>query len=236
MKNNYKQRIKDFLGKEGFYIVLFLCICLVAVVSAISYKQSKNDITTNIEAEQSSDNSDDISLNTEEKTKTKELENAEVAKKDSQNNDKSKAANSEIKVSFDKPIEGKLLRGYTYPKPVMIDESNQRTIRGIDIEAKIGTGIKSCEDGIVEKVENFGVEDGMTIIIKHANGIKSKYSNLNENVNVKVNETVKKGTVIGTVGETAKIYGTQKFGEHLNFQILDSNNEQVNPLKYFDYK
>lgn len=139
-------------------------------------------------------------------------------------------------LQFENPVDGKLIRGYTYPKPVMMDETNQRTIRGVDIEAKIGTNIKAAEDGIIEKIENTGVEDGMTIVIAHANGIKTKYTNLNENVNVKASETVKKGTVIGTVGDTAKLYSKEKFGEHLNLQVLDANNEQVDPSSYFNFK
>ncbi len=39
-------------------------------------------------------------------------------------------------------MDGKLLRGYTYPKPVKFNETTQRTIRGIDIESKIGTEVK----------------------------------------------------------------------------------------------
>ena len=45
-----------------------------------------------------------------------------------------------------------------------------------------------------------------------------------------------KDTVIGTVGTTAKLFNTEDFGEHLNLQVLDAKNEQVDPLKYFDFK
>lgn len=244
MQTNYKQKVKDFFRKEGFYVVLFLCICLVATGAAISYKQSKNNSTgRDTTIEDNNNKNDEVSSNINENNKASGMQNAEIAKdnsnstdKDNKDNNESKTTSAQVQLQFENPVDGKLIRGYTYPKPVMMDETNQRTIRGVDIEAKIGTNIKAAEDGIIEKIENTGVEDGMTIVIAHANGIKTKYTNLNENVNVKASETVKKGTVIGTVGDTAKLYSKEKFGEHLNLQVLDANNEQVDPSSYFNFK
>lgn len=42
MDKNYKQRAKRFFKKEGFYIVLFLCICITATVATISFKKSND--------------------------------------------------------------------------------------------------------------------------------------------------------------------------------------------------
>ena len=243
MQTNYKQKVKDFFRKEGFYVVLFLCVCLVATGAAISYKQSKNNSTGRDTTIEDNNKNDEVSSNINENNKASGMQNAEIAKdnsnstdKDNKDNNESKTTSAQVQLQFESPVDGKLIRGYTYPKPVMMDETNQRTIRGVDIEAKIGTNIKAAEDGIIEKIENTGVEDGMTIVIAHANGIKTKYTNLNENVNVKASETVKKGTVIGTVGDTAKLYSKEKFGEHLNLQVLDANNEQVDPSSYFNFK
>lgn len=243
MQTNYKQKVKDFFRKEGFYVVLFLCVCLVATGAAISYKQSKNNSTGRDTTIEDNNKNDEVSSNINENNKASGMQNAEIAKdnsnstdKDNKDNNESKTTSAQVHLQFENPVDGKLIRGYTYPKPVMMDETNQRTIRGVDIEAKIGTNIKAAEDGIIEKIENTGVEDGMTIVIAHANGIKTKYTNLNENVNVKASETVKKGTVIGTVGDTAKLYSKEKFGEHLNLQVLDANNEQVDPSSYFNFK
>lgn len=243
MQTNYKQKVKDFFRKEGFYVVLFLCVCLVATGAAISYKQSKNNSTGRDTTIEDNNKNDEVSSNINENNKASGMQNAEIAKdnsnstdKDNKDNNESKTTSAQVQLQFENPVDGKLIRGYTYPKPVMMDETNQRTIRGVDIEAKIGTNIKAAEDGIIEKIENTGVEDGMTIVIAHANGIKTKYTNLNENINVKASETVKKGTVIGTVGDTAKLYSKEKFGEHLNLQVLDANNEQVDPSSYFNFK
>lgn len=240
MDKNNKQRVKNFFKKEGFYVVLFLCLCIVTTATVISYKKSNN---------KQSDSSDvnKISLNLDDSDLTKDIPNAEKVEnnigktnestnKGNSNNNSSKTVSVASEVKFTKPIEGTLLRAYTYPKPVKVDEDNQRTIRGIDIKASIGTNVKAAEEGIVESAGNNGVEDGVTVVIAHVNGIKTKYTNLEEKVLVKKGDKVTKDTVIGTVGATAKLYNTEEFGEHLNLQVLDAKNEQVDPSKYFDFK
>ncbi|MFQ7001100.1 MAG: peptidoglycan DD-metalloendopeptidase family protein [Clostridium sp.] len=242
MDKNYKQRAKRFFKKEGFYIVLFLCICITATVATISFKKS-NDLkeTSKIEniedketinSEEEKIKKEDIALENE----ATEMQNAERAENVTEPSNEAKAVSTPTEVIFSKPVNGKLLRGYTYPKPVKFNETTQRTIRGIDIESKIGTEVKAAAEGLVEKAENTGVEDGIVVVIKHANGIKTKYCNLAEGLSVKTGDKVKEGTVIGKIGESAKLFSKDNFGEHLNLQVLNSENEQMDPLKYFSYK
>ena len=215
MDKNYKQRAKRFFKKEGFYIVLFLCICITATVATISFKKS-NDMkeTSKIEniedketinSEEEKIKKEDIALENE----ATEMQNAERAENVTEPSNEAKAVSTPTEVIFSKPVNGKLLRGYTYPKPVKFNE---------------------------EKAENTGVEDGIVVVIKHANGIKTKYCNLAEGLSVKTGDKVKEGTVIGKIGESAKLFSKDNFGEHLNLQVLNSENEQMDPLKYFSYK
>jgi murein DD-endopeptidase MepM/ murein hydrolase activator NlpD len=244
MNKKYKQKVKEFFRKEGFYVVLFLCLCLVATVITISYKVSNK---SNVQSEVTkNDDKTNNSLNKEDQSKvTNEIPNAEKVDKNKskvtaeekvQDSDKTKTVTATTEVKFSKPLEGTLLRGYTYPKPVRIDENNQRTIRGIDVEAKVGTNVKAAAEGIVESASNNGVEDGMTVVIAHVNGIKTKYTNLDSEVSVKKGDKVTASTIIGKVGLTAKIYNKDDFGEHLNLQVLNNENQQIDPLKYFEYK
>lgn len=243
MEKKYKQKVKEFFGKEGFYVVLFLCLCLVATVTAISYKVS-NSNKVQTEVTKSNDNSD-VSANSGDKSEvTSEIQNAERVANDKKQEkvtdeatttETAKAVTASTDVKFNKPIDGQLLRGYTYPKPVRVDDKNQRTIRGIDIEAKVGAEVKAAADGIIESVGDNGVEEGMTVVVIHANGIKTKYTNLDSEVALKKDDKVTLGTVIGKVGLTAKIYNKEEFGEHLNLQVLNNKNEQIDPLKYFEY-
>lgn len=220
---NKIRAIKNFIVRQRFYVVLLLSLCLIGTASVISYKMSNTN----------KDNSISLDLENSDIQNAEKVENNSNA---SNQTDQAKETASTPKLNFVKPIEGTLLRAYTYPKPVKVDENNLRSIRGIDIKATVGTQVKAAEDGVVESAGNNGVEDGYTVVIAHVNGIKTKYTNLNANIPVKKGDKVKKNAVIGTVGNTAKIYTSEDFGEHLNLQVLDSKNEQIDPSKYFSYQ
>ena len=226
--NNKIRTIKNFIIKQKFYVVLLLSLCLIGTASVISYKMSNTN-------KENINKGNSISLDLE----NNDIQNAEKVENNSNKSnkaDESKETAATPKLNFVKPIEGTLLRAYTYPKPVKVDENNLRSIRGIDIKATVGTQVKAAEDGVVESAGNNGVEDGYTVVIAHVNGIKTKYTNLNANISIKKGDKVKKNAVIGIVGNTAKIYTSEDFGEHLNLQVLDSKNEQIDPSKYFSYQ
>ena len=46
----------------------------------------------------------------------------------------------------------------------------------------------------------------MVVEIKHTNGLKTRYGNLDENVLVKKGDKVKANQIIAKVGETAKVF------------------------------
>ena len=245
MDKNYKQVVKDFFRKEGFYIVLFICLSIVAAIGTIVYKNAV-DIKSQTELENNEETNEAASVNVEEDKKdnskidkkdtgvSTEVPNAERAENKNNNSAKAVIASSEVK--FIKPVEGALLRAYTYPKPVKISETEQRTIAGIDVEAKVGTDVKAAAEGVVESVGKGNEQEGICILIKHANGMKSKYCNLDAKTLVKNGDKVTNSTVIGKVGQSVKIFGDDYFKEYLNIQILNANNEQVDPSKYLDHK
>lgn len=70
---------------------------------------------------------------------------------------------------------------------------------------------------------------GNVVEIKHANDIISVYQSLGK-VNVKNNDTVKQGTVIGTCG-TSNI--SKELNNHLNFELIKGG-QIVNPEEYYD--
>lgn len=247
MDKNFKVKVKDFFRKEGFYIALFLCICIIATVTAISYKVSNKNEVKN-EVEQSKDE-DQLSLNEDENI-TKEIPNAqrveddtnvdeELAKADE--NQETASVNAVAEVNFTKPVEGTVCREFS-TTPIKYYETEDRvtykTVNGIDIKAAIGTDVKSAAEGVVESVTNdpsqLGVEDGVNVIILHPNGLRTKYSNLDSNVSVNVGDKVTSDTVLGKVGATAALF-KNGFDEHLNLQVIDANGNQVNPLDYIVY-
>lgn len=243
MDKNFKLKVKDFFRKEGFYIVLFLCLCIVATVTAISYKVSDNKEVNNKKSVEK-----ELSLNEEENI-SKEIPNAQrvedtnVDEQLAENNEteESAAANTVPEVVFSKPVEGTVCREFS-STPVKYYETDERvtyrTINGIDIKASIGTDVKSAADGVVESVvkepNEVGVEDGVNVVVLHSNGIRTKYTNLDSDVFVNVGDKVTAGTTLGKVGASAALF-KDGFEEHLNLQVIDSNGNQVNPLDYIAY-
>ena len=242
MDRNLKERFKTLVGKEGFYIALFLCLCLIVTVGTISYKMLSNKNEVN----KAEDINKELTLNSGNEEKTiNEIPNAErvenVPDTSKNNTDKTKTEKAATvsatnTVSFLNPIDGIESRNYTYPAPVKMEEGIFRTIRGINLQAKIGTEVKVAADGVVELVENSGVEEGVVVEIKHANGLKTRYGNLDANVLVKKGDKVTANQVIAKVGDTAKVFNKDVFGEFLNLQVINANGEQANPEKYFTLK
>ncbi|MGM0445431.1 MAG: M23 family metallopeptidase [Bacillota bacterium] len=97
---------------------------------------------------------------------------------------------------------------------------------GIDIAADTGTSIKAANSGTVRLAQNLLVT-GNTIIIDHGHSIFSSYSHLSE-INVKNDQKVKKGEVIGKVGSTG--FST---GPHLHWAI-NVNGVFINPEVLID--
>lgn len=69
---------------------------------------------------------------------------------------------------------------------------------------------------------------GNFIKIKHGNNIQTLYAHLKYgSVKVKKGDYVKKGQVIGSMGNTGRA-----FGVHLHFEVRDYNNNRKNPYDY----
>lgn len=95
---------------------------------------------------------------------------------------------------------------------------------GIDIAAPIGTSVISSIDGEVN-YSGYRGGYGKFIEIKNENGMITDYGHLSK-IFVKKGDKIKKGDLIGMVGNTG--FST---GPHLHFEIKE-NNMLRNPLEY----
>ena len=134
----------------------------------------------------------------------------------SENNEISKARsiNSELDFFKDKfvmPVEG-IITG-VYGSQRILNGKPKWPHYGIDIAAQKGTKIKSAGSGIVTMSEKDLYYTGGTIIMDHGHGISTIYSHL-EDIYVKINQEIKKGEIIGTVGSTGR-----STGPHLDFRV-----------------
>lgn len=241
MDTNLKQKLKGIFKKDGFYIALFVCLCMLVTAGTLSYKK----IIADREASQVQNSDNQIAF--DENNAEENIQNAQrVDNSENKDENKDKKSASEKQTSkqvssngaqkFVLPVNGTVSRTYSYPTPIKVEDNTFRNIKGVNIESKIGTDVKAAADGLVVSAENSGVEQGYIVEIKHANGVKTVYGNLDPNLKVKKGDKVTCGQVIGAVGDTAKVFSKDKYGEFLNLQVINANNEQVNPSKYFSLK
>ena len=102
-----------------------------------------------------------------------------------------------------------------------------RTHTGTDICGTIGDPITAADNGIVTTAEYQENGYGNIIIIDHQNGIHTWYAHLN-GIDVAVGDIVKKGDLIGELGDTGYVTGP-----HLHFEVRE-NGIPVNPSKYLN--
>lgn len=96
--------------------------------------------------------------------------------------------------------------------------------KGIDISVKIGTPVLATANGVIVEASMKG-KWGNLIIITHADGYETWYAHLN-GFNIDKNEQVKKGDIIGYVGNTG--FST---GPHLHYEVKQ-NGKNLNPINY----
>jgi murein DD-endopeptidase MepM/ murein hydrolase activator NlpD len=97
---------------------------------------------------------------------------------------------------------------------------------GMDFTAKVGTEIYTTGDGVVKEVESSIRGYGNKVVIDHGFGYQTLYAHLSK-FNVKRGQKVKRGDVIGYVGNTGF-----SSGPHLHYEVL-KNGKKVNPINFY---
>ena len=145
------------------------------------------------------------------------------------NNNESQTKETKKELSFQKPVEGDIVREYAKDNLIYSNTLEEWTTHlGIDIKADKTTVVKSAEAGTVKSIKN-DPRYGLTVVVEHADNFQTIYSNLLTSEFVVEGETIEKGQAIGTVGNTAVFEITDE--PHLHFEIL-KDNVQVDPSIY----
>ena len=97
---------------------------------------------------------------------------------------------------------------------------------GVDLRISGGTPVYPMTEGIVVSV-NSGGKGGNSVRIQHPDKIKTYYAHLGT-VAVHVGDSVRKDTVIGTVGDSGNAKGT---APHVHFEV-SQNGQLMNPNKF----
>lgn len=97
---------------------------------------------------------------------------------------------------------------------------------GLDFSAPIGTEIYVTGDGVVKTVHKSAIGYGNYVEVDHGFGYTTLYAHMSE-FKVRVGQKVKRGEVIGFVGNTGK-----STGPHLHYEVRIKG-KAVNPTHYF---
>jgi murein DD-endopeptidase MepM/ murein hydrolase activator NlpD len=100
-----------------------------------------------------------------------------------------------------------------------------RSHKGLDFSAPRGTLVYATGDGKVT-MSYYSLSYGNVIYIDHGFDYETRYAHLN-GFNVSAGQTVKRGEVIGFVGNTGI-----SASPHLHYEVLYKG-DQINPINFF---
>lgn len=243
---NKKEQLKRFIKKDGFYVVLFVCLCFIATVGVVVANKNSNSVAEESIADKT------IEVTKEDSTTTNnKFDDAELVEnnKEETNNDKVEKNNEDVKpeaskedkvvttsnqsTSFISPIkDGVITRGYNLEPRLSESGKSASVYKGIDIEAAEGTEVLAIGDGKVLEAGKGNSKEGCFVKIEHQNGLVGLYANLNPEIKVKEGDTVKKGASIGTVGNTIQNSPSDRVSKTYLMFHMENSKEPVDPQKY----
>ena len=219
---------KKLLEKDGFYLALFVCVCLVAIGGVWFTKNSVDNLATksgflnNKDKVAKGDEDEEIHLIEEEKkvvpTTTNSKENLEKAK------EKEVSKQNESKLNY---LGEKVIREYSEKEPSYSSTLDVWEIhKGLDVKAKKGSKVKSITNG---KVVDIFKDDkhGVSVKVESKDKVTVVYSNLDSKTSVEKNQEVKDGDVLGKVGDTSSVESLD--GPHVHL-TASKNGKSIDPM------
>jgi murein DD-endopeptidase MepM/ murein hydrolase activator NlpD len=97
---------------------------------------------------------------------------------------------------------------------------------GMDFTAPRGTPIYATGDGVIKRADAGSSGYGKHIRVDHGFGYMSLYAHLYK-YNVRKNQKVKRGDLIGFVGSTGR-----SEAPHLHYEVFKDNN-RINPINFY---
>ena len=226
-KTGIFEKIGKFFRRNAYYVLLIACVC--AVGTMVTLTVISESVDAGIEApdnqggDSTVDGGNDIGGNGDVS-----VDNG--SNSDDLPTDDGPQAVPEV-IVFASPVKGATAtKEYAMDTLVFSATNNQwESHSGIDYYAEAGTEVLAVFGGKVESVVNDALH-GNVITVDHGDGLITVYANLGE-VNVSEGQSVLKGQVIGTVGNSGLIEIAD--GDHLHFETM-LKGEVVDPNYYFD--
>lgn len=243
-----KQKVVNFIKREGFYVILFVCLCVVATVAAVTAKKNvepKQEVpvveeqTTSDELSQNDDSSvikfEDAELvkDKQEQETATSTEPKQEAVANVESKDEAVTTSTAPSKGFINPVnEGVITRSFNF-RPVLNEAKTGATVyNGVDIEAAAGSEVRCIGDGTVLEATKGDSKEGYYVTVEHADGLVATYANLDENLLVNAGDKVTQGTVLGTVGSSVQNNPESRVSSEYLLLEMEKNNEPVNPQDY----
>ena len=110
-----------------------------------------------------------------------------------------------FKGKFIYPIDKYIITG-VYGSQRILNGKPRRPHYGIDFHAPEGTPVKAMMDGEVTLAEDDMYFTGGTVIFDHGHGVSTLYMHMKD-IDVKVGQKIKKGQIVGTLGQSGRATG-----------------------------
>lgn len=219
---------KKLLEKDGFYLALFVCVCLVAIggiwftKNSVDDLASKNGFLDNQNKVAKGDEEGEIHLIEKDDktvpTATNSKENLDKVK------EKEVVKKEETKINY---LGEKVTREYSEKEPSYSSTLDVWEIhKALDVQAKKGSKIKSIVNGKVTDVFKDD-QHGVSVKVESKDKVAVVYSNLDDKVSVKKGQEVKDGDVIGKVGNTTSVESLE--GAHVHVTAT-KDGKSIDPM------
>lgn len=231
MNNKSTNENKSKYGNLSFYLVLALCTAMIGVSCWFAYTQTADNLSMQLDSAMESVN--DLAAAKPETNVPKATEqphthsSVRMTSTQMRTTPASAAAHSHetqtttLPAAKDKPaypIVGEVIGAYSDGALVKSATTGVwQTHNGIDIAAEEGAQVRAMAAGEIAEV----TEDplwGVCVTIDHQDGFKSRYCNLDADLEVNTGDKVTCGSIIGTVGRTAD--AESGIPSHLHFEVL----------------
>ena len=232
-RKDKKDKLTSFFRKNGFYLVLAVCVLGVGVGAFLGVGGEKPSAEEQPPAQEqpSQQSSEQVqaivtpkpivptAAPTPEPTPQPEEETHEPAAKQTSGN----------RLRLAMPVEGEIIKAFSGDTLVYNPTLNMwMTHNGIDIAAEEGTVVSAALAGVVEEVRSDDSK-GMVVTISHGNNGKTVYVGLKE-CGVKKDARINAGQPVGKVG-TPAFESAQ--GSHLHFEYLVKD-VYMDPVEYME--
>ena len=207
-KKNFGDQLENFFEGKGFYIVLFLCAAVIGVSAWVLM------MGTDVEDKIGDVRTAGVIVTPEIVAKAEILPESPVPSAGPVSSQPVELPESVVQVwneepavieesVFVWPVNGEIITPYAVTS-LIYDKTMEdwRVHGGLDISAQLGDHVLAVSAGTVTAVISDAMY-GTTVIIEHADGVESIYSNLAAQPTVYKGDKVEPGQVIGSVGHTA---------------------------------